>query len=369
MQPTVAVIGAGVVGASVAFRLAQRGATVWIIDKAQPGQGTSGASFAWVNSNQKTPRDYFELNLAGLREHQALRDELGAAPWLHDGGNLTWAVEADAQAKLTERVERLRGWGYAAEWRDTDALAELEPHVRPPQADLPIAYFPEEAWADAPLLALRLVTLAQELGAQLRTDSAVTGIETTGSRVSGVRLADGERIAVDAVVNAAGPSADRVAAILDLPLPLAPTSGLLVRVHTGTDLVGRIIHTPRVNIRPDGPGHLLLHHDSIDAQLDDRDSLPLDDPLCHELLDRARQVLNGLDNAEIVAARIGVRPYPADGRSCVGAVSTIQGYYEAVTHSGVTLGPLLGRLLAQEILTGDVDPLAAPFRPDRFPRT
>jgi glycine/D-amino acid oxidase-like deaminating enzyme len=53
----------------------------------------------------------------------------------------------------------------------------------------------------------------------------------------------------------------------------------------------------------------------------------------------------------------------------VGALSQIPGYYEAVTHSGVTLGPLVGRLLACEILAGEVDPLIAPFRPDRFPQT
>jgi glycine/D-amino acid oxidase-like deaminating enzyme len=53
----------------------------------------------------------------------------------------------------------------------------------------------------------------------------------------------------------------------------------------------------------------------------------------------------------------------------VGGLSGIPGYYEAVTHSGVTLGPLVGRLLAREILAGDVDPLIAPFRPDRFAQT
>jgi glycine/D-amino acid oxidase-like deaminating enzyme len=71
----------------------------------------------------------------------------------------------------------------------------------------------------------------------------------------------------------------------------------------------------------------------------------------------------------VVEARYGMRPVPADGHSCVGKVSAIPGYYEAVTHSGVTLGPLIGRLLAREILTSEVDPLIAPFRADRFPIT
>ena len=86
----IAVIGAGIVGASVAFRLARSGeARVWIIDRSSPGSGTTSASFAWANANEKTPYGYFELNRAGLEEHFRLRDELpGGAPWLHPGGNI-----------------------------------------------------------------------------------------------------------------------------------------------------------------------------------------------------------------------------------------------------------------------------------------
>jgi glycine/D-amino acid oxidase-like deaminating enzyme len=128
------------------------------------------------------------------------------------------------------------------------------------------------------------------------------------------------------------------------------------------------MHMPDVNVRPDGPGYVLVHHDSVDEKLTD-EFAGMEDPLCAELLERGRGVLPALEEAEVVEARFGMRPVPADGRSCVGALSAIPGYYEAVTHSGVTLGPLVGRLLAREILTGEVDPLIAPFRPDRFSRT
>jgi glycine/D-amino acid oxidase-like deaminating enzyme len=66
--------------------------------------------------------------------------------------------------------------------------------------------------------------------------------------------------------------------------------------------------------------------------------------------------------------RVGVRPIPEDGLPCVGAVPELPGYYETVTHSGVTLGPLLGRLLTREILEGEVAGLISPFRPARFAR-
>ena len=366
----VAVIGAGAVGASVAFRLAESGAIrVWVLDKARPASGTSSASFAWANANEKTPHDYFELNYAGLREHFGLCNELaGGAPWLHLAGNVEWAEDEKAREKLRRRVERLRSWGYAAEWREASWINEtLEPSVAFPSPDLPVAFFPEEAWVDAPRLANALVGLAGRNGAEMRFDATVELIEADGGRVAAVRLRGGERIPVDVVVNAAGPQADRVAALLGLPLPLKPSKGLLVRLAVEGTPLGRIVHLPGVNIRPDGPGHVLVHHGSIDERLENGTGED-EASLCLELVERARRVVPALKNAEVEEARVGVRPFPEDGFPCVGAVSAVPGYYEAVTHSGVTLGPLVGRLLTREILTGKVDAAIFPFRPDRFAR-
>lgn len=365
----IAVVGAGIIGASVAFRLAQSGADrVWVIDGARPGTGTTSASFAWVNANEKTPRDYFELNRAGLEEHFRLRDELpGGAPWLNPGGNLEYAGDEAALKKLHDRVERLRSWGYGAEWYQASRVNEvMEPSVAFPSPDTPVAFFPEEAWADGPRLANALVEFACRSGAETRFGVAVEAIETRSGRVAAVRIRGGESLPVDAVVNAAGPGADRVAAMLGLPLPLETSEGLLLRLAVEGTPLRRILHSEGANIRPDGPGRVLVHHGSIDRELED--AIKTKGSLGSELLERARLVIPALENAKIEDARVGVRPMPEDGLSCVGAVSPVPGYYEAVTHSGVTLGPLVGRLLAREVLTGEVDPLIAPFRPDRFAR-
>ena len=365
----IAVIGAGIVGASVAFWLTRSGeARVWIVDESLPGSGTTSTSFAWANANDKPPRAYFDLNRAGLEEHFWLRDELpGGAPWLHPGGNLEWSEDGAALERLERRVERLRSWGYAAEWREASQVNEiLEPRVHFPSPDTPVAFFPYEAWVDAPQLANTLVEFTHRGGAETRFGAAVEEIEAAGDgRVAALRLQSGERLSVDAVVNAAGPEADRVAALLGRRLQLRPREGLLARIAVQGSSIGRLLHSPRVNLRPDGPGYVLVHHGSVDRELDgdaERDFL------CHELLKRARQVIPALEGAKLEEARVGVRPMPEDGLACVGAVVELPGYYEAVTHSGVTLGPLLGRLLAREILSGEVDALLSPFRPDRFAR-
>jgi glycine/D-amino acid oxidase-like deaminating enzyme len=365
----IAVIGAGIVGVSVAFRLAESAAArVWLIDGSQPGTGTTSSSFAWVNANEKTPRHYFELNRAGLEEHFRLRDELiGRAPWLSSRGNLEWTEDEAALEKLRRRVARLHSCGYATDWWEASRVNEImEPNVAFPDPDIPVAFFPEEAWVDAPGLANTLVQLARRNGSQVRFGAAVEAIELGGGRVAAVRLQSGERLPVDATINAAGPGADRVGALLGLPLPLRSSESLLLRLAVEGNPIERIVHTQQINIRPDGTRHILLHHSSIDKKL--KDATETESSLCRELLERARRVVPALENAKIDDARVGVRPVPEDGLPCVGAVSGVPGYYEAVTHSGVTLGLLVGRLLAREVLTGEVDPLIASFRPDRFTR-
>jgi glycine/D-amino acid oxidase-like deaminating enzyme len=366
----IAVIGAGIVGASVAFRLAQSGEVrVFILDRSWPGSGTTSASFAWANANEKTPRDYFELNRAGLEEHFRLDEELpGGTRWLHPGGNLEWAGDEAALEELEHRVERLRSWGYAVEWREASWVNEvLEPNVAFPSPDTLVAFFPREAWVDAPRLARALVDLACQQGAEARFGTAVEEIEPGDGSVTRLCLQSGERLSVDSVVNAAGPEADRMAALLGRTLPLRSSTGLLVRLAVGEALIGRLVHSPHANLRPDGPGSFLVHHGSVDRKLES--DIEMKDSLSWELLERARLLVPAFEGARVEGVRVGVRPMPEDGFPCVGAVAELSSYYEAVTHSGVTLGPLLGRLLARAILAGEVDPLIAPYRPDRFART
>lgn len=361
-NPRVAVIGAGIVGASVAYFLSKRSAEVVLLDAAQPASGTTSTSFAWVNANNKTPREYFDLNVAGMEEHRRLSDELDG-DWLHETGNLILADGAGRSA-LERRVERLRSWGYAAEMKSAaEAAAELEPEVAFPSPDAPVAHFPDETWADAPRLTVALVESARKNGAETRFGKTVRGIED-GSPV--VRLdVGGAVVEADGVVNAAGPDAEAVADMVGRRLPLDVFRGLLARVDAEASPIRHLIHTPAVNLRPDGDGYVLLHHDSVDERLAD-DFSGIEDPLCDELLDQARHLVPALENSRVVEARFGRRPVPGDGYSCVGAVPGTPGYFEAATHSGVTLGPLIGRLLTDEILDGKVDSLLAPYRPGRF---
>ena len=136
-QPDVVVVGAGMLGAALAFRLARAGAKVTVVDAGEPGGGTSGSSFAWANANDKTPLDYFRLNKAGMEAHRRLRDDLLAGGddggWLHQGGGLELAGEDRSERPCLRKAARLMDWGYRVEVLDpaVPAVRELEPHLRP----------------------------------------------------------------------------------------------------------------------------------------------------------------------------------------------------------------------------------------------
>lgn len=361
------VIGAGVIGASIAYRLAQGGAEVVVVEKERVGAGTSGISFAWTNAHRKPPRPYHDLNAGGMKAHAALRDEFGATPWWHGGGGLEWEPE-ERRAAQRANVEQLLSWGYAAEWIDPAGVRDLEPDIDPATiGDAPVAFFPEEGWCDPVLYAHAMISAARRRhGARLICGGAVTDLVMTGDKVSGVRMADGTTHGADMVVNCAGRWTNDVVRESGLHLPMAPSVGLLVFTPPVASALSRVVHSSVINVRPDGAGRLMLHWDATDATVGLDTPLSPSMPQARDLVARARRLLPSIGAVAPEAVRIGVRPIPGDHLTAAGPVPRVRGYYVAVTHSGVTMSPFLGILAADEILHGRERPELADFRPARF---
>jgi glycine/D-amino acid oxidase-like deaminating enzyme len=139
--------------------------------------------------------------------------------------------------------------------------------------------------------------------------------------------------------------------------------GFICRLRSDRVPISRAMHSPHVELRPDAPGQLLLHSREIDALIG---AGPSDADLTDRLKQLAVKVVPSLEAANVVATKIAWRPIPIDGFPSVGPVPGVDGYFEAITHSGITLGPIVGRLLASEILDQTVDDLLEPYRPSRF---
>uniref|UniRef100_UPI003F684881 NAD(P)/FAD-dependent oxidoreductase n=1 Tax=Streptomyces polyasparticus TaxID=2767826 RepID=UPI003F684881 len=361
----VAVIGAGVLGAGVGWNLARHGVEVVFVDAGRPGEGVTNWSFSWVNASNKTVRrSYFDLNVAGMAAYRELAETVGPASWWHPSGHLRWAGDPVAEAKLLETAELLGSWDYRVEvCTGAEVRRRLEPALAVP-GGTPVLFYPDEAWVHGRQLVGRLVDLAVASGAELRCGAEVCEIGTgADGSVRNVTLSDGSRLDVDAVVNAAGPGASRVAGLLARDLPMRREPGVVTRLDCARVPVRRAMHAPRVEIRPDGEASVVLHSREIDALIDKGEEPAELGRLLHEA---AKQVVPELGDALIAQTQVAHRPIPADGFPSVGAVSAVPGYYEAVSHSGITLGPVIGRLLAAEIVTGKRDELLADFRTERF---
>lgn len=358
----VAVVGAGVVGASVALRLREGGADVLLIDAAQPGAGATGASFAWVNASSGLDDPaYYALRLAGMEEHA----RLGDAPWQRRTGHLRW-VNGGEDA-LVARAERARELGYESEvWDAARVQRQLERNAAFPSPETPVVVDRRESWIDAPRLARAMVDRAVALGTAIRLGRRVVDLTVGGVGDVTLVLADGERHRADLVVNAAGAEAGALGGLVGAPLPLTDDPGLVVRLRVSGTPVGRAMHAPGVEIRPDGEDRVLLHSRAVDQRLAGGGHAAPD--LVDRLHELGAEVVPALAGADVVDARVGWRPMPADGRPSIGRLGSVPGYVEAVMHSGITLGPLIGRLVAAELLDERIDPLAAPYRPDRFER-
>ena len=363
----VAVIGVGIVGASVGWNLAQHGAEVVFVDVAQPGEGVTNWSFSWANASNKTERrSYFDLNVAGMAVHREIAEAIGSESWWHPDGHLRWADDPAAEAKLLQTAELLTAWDYRVEVHTGgEVRRRLEPALNVPDK-IPVVFYPDEAWVHGRYLVGHLVRRAVELGAEHRFGTAISGIglDADGS-VRTVALSDGSSLDVTGVVNAAGPNAAQVAKLIARHLPMRREPGAITRIACDQVPIHRAMHAPHIEIRPDGNQSVVLHSREVDALIDTADDPAKLGLLLHE---SARHVVPELGTARIAQTRIANRPIPDDGFPSVGAVPSVPGYYEAVSHSAITLGPLIGRLLASEILSGQTSGMLTDFRPARFPQ-
>jgi D-hydroxyproline dehydrogenase subunit beta len=365
-----AVIGAGILGASIAARLAAAGHRVTLLDQDEPGRATSRWSFAWLNSNDKPPRHYHDLNQAGLQAWAELAADLDPHAWYRPVGHVELAADAD---ELAARVQRLTDWSYPARLISRQEATELEPSLRPPLPGTAAAWFPAEAYILTEPLIDRLVASAASDGATVLTGAQGQVVALAEGRV---HTAAGATLEADEIVCCAGRWTPRLAAMAGAadPVPLVPweapgatAPGLVVRVGpVGENAPTRLIHTPELALRRHSGG--LLQLEAPDAAVDLHTSPEELRRWSAELLRRARDTVDGLDDATVVDQQVCVRPMPTDGQSIVGRIPGAEWLYVVVTHSGVTLAAHLSRLIAAALAGPPGPPPAglAPYRPGRF---
>ncbi len=201
----IVVIGAGIIGSTIAFYLARRRVDVVLLDAGEPGMGASGHSFAWINAFGKTPRYYNELNRRSLDTWDRFARLLGDDIGLRWGGQLQWVATDEDGQTLRSQVSRLQSWGYVSRILEPSELTKLEPGLRPGE--------------------VVAAAISDNDGHVLAT---LAGFRLAGGRVASIEMGS-DSVSCDVVVLAAGVATTGLAAQVGVNVPQAESPGVVVK--------------------------------------------------------------------------------------------------------------------------------------------
>jgi glycine/D-amino acid oxidase-like deaminating enzyme len=355
MKKNVIVVGAGIIGASLAYHLAKGGASVRVLEAlgASGGLATPN-SWAWINASWGNPEPYVKLRMQAMTEWRALaavNDHL-AVNWC---GGLMWDLPPD---KLHEYAETQKSWGYGTRVVDGAEALRLEPSlVSPPDIAVHVA---DEGAIEPSAAVAGFMQAAKSHGTEFLTGVEVLGLVPTNGRVSGVRISD-SILQADEIVIAAGAQTAALLCTIGIDLKMETPAGLLVHSEPAPKQLNGMVLAPELHVRQTSEGRLVAGSDFGGTQ-------PGDDPAATAavLFSKVQKLLRGAENLKMEFYTTGYRPTPADGWPAMGRPSQMEGLYVAVMHSGITLAPAMGLFGADEILNGLRNPLLAPYHPDRL---
>jgi glycine/D-amino acid oxidase-like deaminating enzyme len=361
----IVVVGAGIIGASIAYHLVKRGAKVVLVEAVRPGAGATEKSFGWINATfSKCPRAYFELNQLGLAGWRRLETELGGELKVQWGGSVAWAAANETAEDLEKNVRRHQEWGYAVHLIDEEEFRRLLPNVAP--GDFGAACHSEFEGAVDPVDALKaLLRQIRELGGEVRYPFETDGLKVKGGRVTAISAGENS-LDADLVVLASGAATQRLARMAEVSIPLKESRGLLVHTRPQPKLIDRVVLAPGVHCKQKLDGRVVVGGQVVAGVGTADGDTPDPEDNGQRILKEAVRVLPGIRGVAVERVTVGHRVMPADEYPIVGFADDCPNLYVAAMHSGVTLAPLIGQLAALEILDGARVSSLEPYRPSRF---
>jgi glycine/D-amino acid oxidase-like deaminating enzyme len=356
-RPRISVIGGGIIGAAIAYALSGKRADVDLFDARRPAGGTSRTSFAWINAQSTRDRAYFDLRTEALRAYRELPDALQRAMGLRWTGSLTFN---DSPEALEHALGRLQSWGHPVRGVDTQEFRALEPALHNPPL---LALHSESDGTVEPRRAtFALLSAARERGARLHFNAKIPVLLERNGRIESVRIA-GSEVACDAVVLATGADTNELLSTVGGHLPIVSETDTLLYLQAAPGIFARVLNAPTYHFRQRLDGQVVLGSDVAE----ERGQPP--SIVAAQLIRRFAADFDSGVAALAYTTRPSRRVVPADGMPVVGHVPTVSNLYVAVTHSGITLAPLIAQIAAEEILDTGASRLASQFRPDRFQPT
>lgn len=364
----VVVIGAGIIGVSSALHLARLGARVTIVTESGLASGASGRSLAWINSARFRSAEYHRLRMIGIDRYRTFSGRSEGFPWLQFAGGLTWGPD-NASNRIAETCHYEQSIGYDSQLLSPADVANRTPGINVSAISPQGAIFnPGEGWVDLPSLIQALVVDYQALGGHLIVDAGKVAVDVSHGHTTGISTESGLSLKVDRVLVATGAAVPCMSGDVGYLIPDSSPTALLVKTKPFKHAIRAVLNTPNVALRPTPDGAIVVDSGWSERQLSRSSDDPIIVPreMLNRLLAEASNVLDGNPKLELESYHCGPKPVPGDGDPVIGALQGIPGYFVAFSHSGATLGLIIGELIAREIMTGEASPLLEKFRPSRF---
>ncbi|WP_291277724.1 FAD-binding oxidoreductase [Galactobacter sp.] len=364
----VIVIGGGIFGASTTEQLARKGVRTTWVTSGTLADGASGRTLAWLNSAGFRSEPYHRIRLEGISRWRDFAARVpGSQDYLRFHGGLTWAKPGQSHK---ERYRYERAHDYVSAWLSPEQVPGTVAAVDPAAVDPEGAIFnADEGWVDLPSVIAELRTEIETYGVTEIIENAGRCVPVVeGGRAVGVLTGTGQRIDADAVVLATGPQTPGILDELKVPMGDDSPAAFVAFTKPLDHGLTSVLNTPRVAIRPAVDGGLVMDSGwSERAMTVDEDGTPhVSDEVVTTLLQEATAVLAGHPELELDHIGMGYKPIPGDGEPVIGETDDVAGLYVAFSHSGATQGLVMGELIADEVVGGQVSELTLPFRPGRY---
>jgi glycine oxidase len=364
------VIGAGVVGLGVAWRLAQAGCAVSVFDRGEAGHGASWAAAGMLAAAVETePGEEPLLPLALESQHlwpdfaRELEAAAGISVNYRDEGTLVVALNRDDAAQLHHSYEFQKGLGLDLHWLSAAEARRREPHLKPGIAAA--VWSPRDHQVENRDLGRALAIAARKAGVELVEHCAVREVVLAGGRAAGVVSERGHEPA-DVIVLAAGAWSREIGGIPAAYLPpVRPIKGqmLALQMEPAAALLRHVVWLPRGYLVPRNDGRLVIggtvEERGFDASLTAGGLLAL--------LEGAWRAVPTIEELPIAETWVGFRPGSRDDAPMLGP-SGIDGLVIATGHhrNGILLTPVTAAVVSAFVLTGRLPENARPFSAERF---
>jgi glycine oxidase len=348
------VVGGGVIGLTCAWRAAQRGARVAVVERSQPPAGATRVAagmLAPVGELAFGEPELLKMTLAAAELYPDFVAELEAASGISTGyrrdGALHVALDRDEAAELRRVHELQRSLDLGAEWLPPRRCRELEPGLTPSFNGG--VHAPDEGSLVPRSLVAALLAAVEAEGVELLGGTGVEEVLLDGERIAGVRTEQGEELRAEATVLAAGAWSGQ-AEWLPEPArpPIRPVKGqiLELRSRDGAPPCKRIVASERVYLVPRPDGRLVVGATVEEQGFD----TAVTAGGVHELLREAYRLLPEVVEMELVEATAGLRPATPDNLPLVGP-SGVAGLLWATGHyrNGILLAPLAAKAIVAEL--------------------